>query len=156
MGKILRYLSSMLPMPLTFRARIWALSGVHVGKGTAIDRGVHVTSASDLTIGERVTVSTGVSLLCEVTAVNSRLEKDYAVRKRRPIVIENDAYLGVKATVLPGITIGRMATVAANSLIMQDVPRLGVAVGVPARVVLIREERTSDELDERAGRVVSE
>ena len=139
MGKALRYLASILPVSLSFRALLWRWSGVRVGRGVAIDRGVHVTQAGDLTIGDRVTISTGVSLLCEVTSVNSRLEDTYDIYKRRPVVLEDDAYLGVKATILPGIRIGKMATVAANSLVMQDVPDYGIALGVPARVVLVRD-----------------
>jgi len=53
-------------------------------------------------------------------------------------VIECDAYIGVKATVLPGVVIGKMATVGANSLVTADVPPRAVVLGVPARVMLIR------------------
>lgn len=139
MGKALRYLTNVLPLPLGFRGWLWGLSGVRVGKNVAIDRGVHVTQATSLTLGDRVTISTGVSLLCEVTAVHSRLEDVYDIYKRKPIVVGDDAYLGVKCTILPGVTIGKMATVGANSLVLQDVPDYGVALGIPARVVLIRD-----------------
>jgi len=137
-GKLIRYAASMLPLPLGLRASLYGLSGVKVGREVSIDRGVQVTEARRISIGDRVTVSAGVSLLGEITAVHSRLETEYDLRKAADIVLEDDAYIGVKATILPGVRIGRMATVGANTLVMSDVPPYGVVLGVPGRVVLVR------------------
>ena len=138
MGKLIRYVASMLPMSLEFRARLYRLSGVDVGSRVAIDRGVHLTEAGRIHIGDRVTISTGVSILSDVTALHSRLETEFSIRKTQDVVIEDDAYLGVKSTILPGITVGRMATVAANTLVTSDVPPYGIVIGVPGRVIIIR------------------
>ena len=145
MGKLLRYLASMLPMPLGFRASLYRLSGLKVGRYVAIDRNLQITHAHNVTIGDRVTISNSVSLLGEVTAVHSRIEKEYGVYKSDRIVIEDDAYIGVKATVLPGVVIGKMATVGANSLVTADVPPRAVVLGVPARVMLIRPDPEGSE-----------
>lgn len=137
-AKLIRYLASMLPLPLGLRASIYRLSGVKTGRHVSIDRGVQITEASRITIGDRVTLSAGVSLLGEVTAVHSRLESEYGIRKSADIVLEDDVYVGVKATILPGVRLGRMATVGANTLVLSDVPDYGVVLGVPGRVVMIR------------------
>lgn len=139
MGKLIRYFASMLPMPLTWRASIYRLSGMTVGSGVAIDRNLHVTRADQISIGDRVAIANAVSLLSEVTPVNSRLARDFDVEKSAAIVIEDDAWIGAKATVLPGIRIGRMATVSANTLVTSNVPDYAVVVGVPGRVFLVRE-----------------
>lgn len=136
--RAIRYLASVLPVSWRFRARLYRLSGVRIGPGTWIDRHLHITRPDLVEIGCRVTLANGVSLLGEITAANSRLESDYGIQKAAPVVIEDDAYIGVKATILPGIRIGRMATVAANSLVMSDVPPYGVVLGVPARLMMIR------------------
>ena len=141
LGKLIRYLASMAPMGLHFRARLYRFSGVRVGREAAIDRNVQLTHADDISIGDRVTIAAGVSLLAETTALSSRLESDYRIRKAAPVVIEDDAWIGVKATVLPGVTVGRMSTVGANSLVLQDVPPRAVVLGVPARIVFVRPER---------------
>jgi acetyltransferase-like isoleucine patch superfamily enzyme len=99
---------------------------------------VQITQAHKLSIGNRVTISAGVSLLCEITSVHSRLETEYDIKKSAAIVLEDDAYIGVKATIAPGVRIGRMATVAANTFVLTDVPPFGVVIGVPGRVMLIR------------------
>ncbi len=146
LGKLIRYFASMAPMGLHFRARLYRLSGVQVGRGAAIDRNVQLTYPGDISIGDRVTIAAGVSLLAETTALNSRLESDYGIRKAAPVVIEDDAWIGVKATILPGVTVGSMATVGANSLVLQDVPPRAVVIGVPARVIFVRPSRDSEAL----------
>ena len=138
MGRVIRYLASMLPIGQGLRARLYGVSGLRVGALTIIDRNVQITRPDMVTVGSRVTICNAVSILGEVTAVNSRLETTYSLRKTEPVVIEDDAYIGVKATVLPGVRIGRMATVGANSLVIADVPDYGVVLGVPGRVMMIR------------------
>lgn len=144
MGKLIRYLASMLPMPLTWRASLYRLSGMEIGPGAAIDRNLQVTRADQIRIGARVAIANSVSLLGEVTPVNSRLARDFDVEKRAPIVIEEDAWIGAKATVLPGVRIGRMATVSANTLVTSSVPDLAVVVGVPGRVFFVREQPSEE------------
>lgn len=52
-----------------------------------------------------------------------------------PIEIGEDCWLGGNVVVLPGVTIGRGATVGAGSVVAKDVPEFCVVVGNPARVV---------------------
>lgn len=144
MGKALRYLASLLPIPWSWRTSMYRASGMRIGRDVTVDRNLHVTAAAEIRIGDRVTISNGVSLLADVTTVHSRLGETYGVEKRAGIVLEDDAYIGVKATILPGVTIGKMATVAANSLVTADVPDRGVAIGVPARVVFVRPEPSAE------------
>jgi acetyltransferase-like isoleucine patch superfamily enzyme len=50
-------------------------------------------------------------------------------------VIESGAQIGVNATLLPFVTVGRRSVVGAGSVVTKDVPRETVVVGNPARVV---------------------
>jgi acetyltransferase-like isoleucine patch superfamily enzyme len=54
----------------------------------------------------------------------------------RPIVIEDDVWIGTGSIILPGVTIGRGAVVGAGSVVMRNVPPMSVARGNPAEVVL--------------------
>ncbi|MFH1277865.1 MAG: acyltransferase [Candidatus Eisenbacteria bacterium] len=144
-GKLIRYIASMLPLPLGFRAAIYRLSGMRIGKNVVIDRDLQVTKAENITIGDRVTVSKSVSLLGEVTAVNSRLNAEFNVRKSAPVIIEDDVFIGVKVTILPGCTVGRMSTIGSNSVVMADVPAYAVVMGVPGRVLMIRRKEKAAE-----------
>jgi acetyltransferase-like isoleucine patch superfamily enzyme len=59
------------------------------------------------------------------------------------IVIEENATVGANAVVLPGVTIGRSAIVGAGAVVTADVPPFSVAIGVPARVVKQRDEKSA-------------
>ena len=52
-----------------------------------------------------------------------------------PIVIGDKVWIGANATVLPGVTIGKGAIVAAGAVVTRDVPPNTIVAGVPARVV---------------------
>ncbi len=52
-----------------------------------------------------------------------------------PVRIGNGAWLGARCTILPGVTVGDGAVVAAGSMVTQDVPPNTMVAGIPARVV---------------------
>ncbi len=53
----------------------------------------------------------------------------------KPVVIGSDTWIGARAMVLKGVTIGEGAVVAAGAVVTKDVPAGSVVAGVPARVV---------------------
>lgn len=52
-----------------------------------------------------------------------------------PVIIEDDVWIGARATILKGVTIGRGAVVAAGAVVTKDVPPRSLVGGVPARVI---------------------
>jgi acetyltransferase-like isoleucine patch superfamily enzyme len=53
----------------------------------------------------------------------------------KPITIGNNVWIGVAATILPGVTIGDNAVIAAGAVVSRSVPADTLAAGVPARVL---------------------
>jgi acetyltransferase-like isoleucine patch superfamily enzyme len=53
----------------------------------------------------------------------------------KPIILEDDVWLGARVIVLKGVTIGQGAVIGAGSVVTRDIPPHSVAVGQPARVV---------------------
>jgi acetyltransferase-like isoleucine patch superfamily enzyme len=53
----------------------------------------------------------------------------------KPMVVKRNAWIGAAATILPGVTIGENAVVAAGAVVSQDVPANTVVTGVPAKVI---------------------
>jgi len=51
------------------------------------------------------------------------------------IVIEDDVWIGAKATVLKGVRIGKGAVVAVGSVVTKDVPANAIVAGIPAKVI---------------------
>lgn len=56
----------------------------------------------------------------------------------RPVVIEDDVWMGARCMVMPGVTIGQGSIVAAGSIVTKDVPPYSVVAGVPATVKATR------------------
>jgi acetyltransferase-like isoleucine patch superfamily enzyme len=60
---------------------------------------------------------------------------DQPMRATGPVVIEDGAFIGINAVILPGVTIGRNAVVGASAVVTKDVPSYTVVAGNPARVI---------------------
>lgn len=55
----------------------------------------------------------------------------------RPVVIEDDVWIGFNAVILKGVRVGRGAVIGAGSVVTKDVPPMAVVVGNPGRVIRI-------------------
>ena len=103
-------------------------SGAIIGKNFFIDHGMGVVIGETAQIGDNVTMYHGVTL--------GGTGKDKG--KRHPTV-ENYVVIGAGAKLLGPITIGAGAKIGANSVVLNDVPKTATVVGIPARIVLPRE-----------------
>lgn len=56
----------------------------------------------------------------------------------KPIVIEDNVFLGFSCFVLKGVTIGKNSVIGANSVVMTDIPPDSIAMGNPCKVILKR------------------
>lgn len=60
---------------------------------------------------------------------------DQPMKAMGAVVIEDGAFIGINAVILPGVTIGRNAVVGASSVVTDDVPNYAVVVGNPAKII---------------------
>ncbi len=104
------------------------------GERCWISRHCYFDFAGSITLGDDVVVGHGVTF---VTASHSLGESSRRAGDFRgyPILIENGVWIGANATILPGITIGRGAVVAAGAVVTKNVPPDVIVAGVPARVL---------------------
>lgn len=110
-----------------------AVGDVVIGNNTRI--GLHSTVIGPVTIGNNVNLAQGIT----VTALNhnisdSTLRFDEQGITTKPIVIEDDVWIGANAVILPGVKIGRHSVVAAGAVVNKDVPSGTLVAGVPATV----------------------
>lgn len=103
------------------------------GVGCFINAGGGVSIGNDVLIGPRVIIHS----LNHVYSDKNRLIRLQG-HVTRPVVIEDDVWIGGGSVVVPGVRIGRGAVVGAGSVVCGDVPAFGVVVGNPARVVKMR------------------
>ncbi|HIJ64865.1 MAG TPA: acyltransferase [Candidatus Hydrogenedentes bacterium] len=59
-----------------------------------------------------------------------------------PVVIEENCWICLGASIVPGVTVGEGAIVAMGAVVTKDVPRLTVVGGNPAREIAVRDEKT--------------
>ena len=111
-----------------------------IGRGLFIDHGMGVVIGETTQIGDNCTLYQGVTL--------GGTGKDQG--KRRP-TLGNNVLVGAGAKVLGPFTVGDNARVAAGAVVLAAVPEDATAVGVPARVVKIGNQRVvhpSQQLDQ--------
>lgn len=104
---------------------------IEIGDHSTVGRHSYLDGRGGLTIGSCVSVSPDVHL---ITAQHDMNDPDFA-NVLAPIVIEDYVWIGSRATVLPGVRIGRGAVVAAGAVVTRDVAPLTVVGGVPARPI---------------------
>lgn len=106
---------------------------ITVGNNVFINQGCHFMDMGGLTIGDDVMIGPKVTLVTAGHPVSPAERRQGIVMK--PIVIGNNVWIGAAATILPGVTIGDGAVVAAGAVVSRDVPANTMAAGVPARVL---------------------
>jgi len=95
---------------------------------------------ASIEIGRRVEIAPNCSFYPYNHAVAAGLPvREQPLTSSGPIIIGDDVWLGVGVIVLEGVRIGRGAVIGAGAVVTQDIPANGIAVGVPARVVRLRE-----------------
>lgn len=58
--------------------------------------------------------------------------------ERKPVVIGDDVWIGIRTVIMPGVTIGNGSIIGAGAVVTKDVPDYAVVGGVPARVLRYR------------------
>jgi len=138
--------------------RVWQfvviLKGAKIGNECNIC--AHTLIESDVVIGDRVTVKSGVqiwdgSVIGNDVFIgpNATFSNDlYPRSKQYPkqfnsVTIQNGASIGANATLLPSITIGEKAMVGAGAVVTKNVPARAVVVGNPAKIVRFLDDPVS-------------
>ncbi len=85
-----------------------------------------------ITIEDDVLIGPKANLLSEGHPIDPNNRRTMVVK---PIVIKRNAWIGATATILPGVTIGENAIVAAGAVVHNDVPDNAIVAGVPAKVI---------------------
>jgi acetyltransferase-like isoleucine patch superfamily enzyme len=114
---------------------------LRVGDETWIGQLCFLHSAGGLTIGERVGIGPGVMM---ITSTHDELGRAHAPLDSpvtfAPIAIEAEVNVGMGAIILPGVTIGRGARIAAGAVVSRDVEPYAIVAGSPARLLRHRPE----------------
>jgi acetyltransferase-like isoleucine patch superfamily enzyme len=112
------------------RLELYPGATLQIGKGTYLNRNVHIV------VGEAVTIGRGVKVGWDVVIMDTDLHGhsgQEAVTK--PVSIEDDVWIGCRALILKGVRIGRGAVVAAGAIVTKDVPPFAIVASPRADIV---------------------
>ena len=125
-GAKVRWSSNVLPS-----CRIWQPWQLTMGEYACLSEDVDCYTVAEIVIGAQTTVSQGVKLCTAGHDTSSRImELTYA-----PIHIGANAWVAAWSTILPGVTIGEGAVVAAGAVVTKDVEPWTVVGGNPAKFI---------------------
>jgi acetyltransferase-like isoleucine patch superfamily enzyme len=85
-----------------------------------------------ITIEDHVLIGPKVNLITENHPLNPQDRRGIMCK---PILIKRNAWIGAAATLLPGVTVGENAVVAAGAVVSKDVPANTVVGGIPAKII---------------------
>ena len=142
----------------------WA--GVTIGRGSALHMHTVFYNPKNIFIGkdtivgeravldgrERLSIGNHVDIASEVMIYNGEhdVQREDFRAVMAPVVIEDYVFIGPRAIILPGVTIGKGAVVGAGAVVTKDVPAFAIVGGVPAKVIGERATKDPSYLLKRA------
>jgi len=130
------------------------------GKRVEIRPGASFTNGHVIEVGDNSELGTDCNLMCVgglkigkdvlmgpdvmIVDINHRFDRtDVPIKQQgrsapRPITIKDDVWIGGRAIILPGVTVGTGAVVGAGSVVAKDVPDYAIVAGNPAKVLKYR------------------
>lgn len=133
---------------------------VNIGNNVTIYPGVQFWGDGDIVIGDNVSIGnytiiyaskgagvfigkdTQIAAQVYIIDMNHGIKKGTLIRKQQnestPINIGEDVWIAANVVILKGVNIADGAVISANALVNSDIPKEGIAVGVPAKVIKYR------------------
>lgn len=91
--------------------------------------------SAKLTIGKRVSIAQNVNIMTDSGPnASKKLQKYFPIEKKETI-ISDDCWIGTGSIIMPGIKLGKMCVVAANSYVNKSFPSLSIIGGNPAKLI---------------------
>lgn len=135
------------------RFRLWfyrKIMGFQIGVDATIGLGCIFDTPKNLTIGEKsvinarcrldsrggIEIGTCVSISCDTIILTADHDpNNFMEGRNQPVKIDPYVFVGTRAMILAGVTIGTQSVIAAGSVVAKDIPAHSIAGGVPARKI---------------------
>lgn len=105
---------------------------IRIGTGVFINHACSFLDMGGITLEDDVLIGPKANLITENHPLDAANRRSLICR---PILVKRKAWIGAGATILPGVTIGENAVVAAGAVVSKDVPDNTIVGGVPAKVI---------------------
>jgi maltose O-acetyltransferase len=107
---------------------------IHIGDYVFLNFLCTILDCGEVHIGHHVMIGPGVQIYTAAHLLQAE-PRNQGWEVAKPIVIEDNVWLGGSAVLLPGVRIGRNAVVGAGAVVSRNVPANTVVAGNPARVI---------------------
>ena len=101
-----------------------------IGKNVFINHSLTVMAIGGIDIGDNVQIGPQVTIVTD----NHDTDNRYVLHCKK-VTIKNNAWIGARAVIMPGVTVGENAIIAGGAVVTKDVPDNTVAGGCPAKVL---------------------
>jgi maltose O-acetyltransferase len=113
---------------------------ISIGNGNIFNKGVMLDGRNGkLTIGDHVDIAQETN----IWTLEHDIHDDHFKDVGGDVTIEDHVWIASRVTVLPGVTIGKGAVIAAGSVVTKDVPSMAIMAGVPAKQIGVRKSNLS-------------
>ncbi|HJT72889.1 MAG TPA: DapH/DapD/GlmU-related protein [Chitinophaga sp.] len=136
--EVRRRLSEIIEHPLDESTTVFAPFYTNFGRFIRIGKHVFINHACSFLDMGGITLEDNVLIGPKVNLITENHPLDPANRRTmlcKPILIRRNAWIGAGVTILPGVTIGENAVVAAGAVVSRDVPDNTIVAGIPARII---------------------
>lgn len=116
-------------------------NNVGIGANTSI----HAVDGNRIKIGDNVIIAP-YTYIGATTYYTDRIDIPITIQGPKPlggVCVESNAWIGANVIIFDGINIGRDAIIGAGAVVMRDIPDYAVSLGIPAKVVRMRNEEKS-------------
>ena len=138
--KLLRWLGAHHPDNKTRRS-FFERTNIKIGEGTVINSNFIVSDDYEplLIIGSNVAISPNVTVVCASAPNNSALANNEYVKQnlvcKKPVIIEDNAWVGANSIILPGVVLGKGCIIGAGSVVTRSVEPDSIVAGNPAKLI---------------------
>lgn len=115
------------------------VNNLSIGNNVSIHPMTYIEAAGGVEIGDDVSIAHSVTIM---SATHNYDSKEIAIKDQgvefKPVVVENDVWIGAKSTILCGLTVSKGSIIGANSVVTKNVEKNTIVAGAPARVIKTR------------------
>ncbi|MEX6689829.1 DapH/DapD/GlmU-related protein [Danxiaibacter flavus] len=137
-GQIREVISEIIGSRLDESTTVFAPFFTNFGRFISIGRNVFINHACSFLDMGGITIEDDVLIGPKVNLITENHPMDPNDRRAlvcKPVIIRRGAWIGAAATILPGVTVGENAVVAAGAVVSKDVPANTIVGGIPAKVL---------------------
>lgn len=115
---------------------------VKFGKNVFINHSAILSASGGIEFEDGVQLAPGV----KIATINHDFNERHTIYTYGKVTIKKNAWIGMNATICPGVTIGENAVIAAGAVVTKDVPDNVVVAGVPAKIIKELDEKEQKEI----------